>query len=259
MKITWYGAATLLIESGDTRIMIDPSKGLSHSENSPSWEELMTAENILLTSSRIERIHNIPLIVNTSGATVYCSHTPAAILEKDRTYPDLIAVVKPGLSLVFGDIHVNVLKGDPDSGRDISYGKHRLKSFHSLRCPGNALFLGTHLSRYADAGETLCYSMTSEGRTILVPGSLGLDADTDYPKYADMLVLPYQGDDALINDAVALIDRICPRTVLLDMFDDSCPPMTRTSSTKGLHKVLQARYPELPVVKPRAGKPVTLL
>ena len=259
MKITWYGAASLLIESKNDRIMIDPVKGLPGSENSPSWEELMAADNILLTSGKLDRIHNIPLIVNTSGATVYCTRTPAELLEKDRTNSDLIAVVKPGLSLVFGDISVNVYKGASDNSLVLTSEKHRLASPKVLRYPANAFFLRTHLTKFSDFGESLCYSICSGGKTILIPGSLGLDADTDYPKYVDMLVLPYQGNDELITDAVSLIDRICPRTVLLDMFDNYYPPMTDTTSTKGLHKALQSKYPDLPVVKPRSGKPVTLL
>ena len=66
MKITWFGASSIMIESGDDRILIDPAKGPSHSENDPSWEDLMSAENILLTSGRIERSASIPLIINTS-------------------------------------------------------------------------------------------------------------------------------------------------------------------------------------------------
>lgn len=239
--------------------MVDPIKGLSHSENRPSWENLMSADNIILTDGRLENVHNIPLIVNTSGATVYCTRTPAENLEKERTYPDLIAVVKPGLTLVFGSIRVNVFKGAAQNSLVLESEKHRLMSPSAMRHPGNALFLKTHMAKYNDAGESLCYSVISDGRTILIPGVLGLDADTDYPKYADMLVLPYQGSDELITDAISLIDRICPRTVMLDMFDDYYPPMTHTASTRGLHKALQTKYPDLPVVKPRPGKQVTLL
>ena len=74
-----------------------------------------------------------------------------------------------------------------------------------------------------------------------------------------MLILPYQGTSDLVSAACSIIDRIEPRSVLLDHFDDAFPPVSRQIDTKPLRKVLKERYPDLPVVKPTAGKAVTLL
>ncbi len=259
MKITWFGASSIMIESGDDRILIDPAKGPSHSENDPSWEDLMSAENILLTSGRIERSASIPLIINTSGATVYCSLETAALLEKCNTDPDLIAVVKSGLKLRFNSISASVLNGYASSAEYDSAIKMRLRSPHAMLYPANTLYLRTHLGRYSGAENILGYSITADNRIVLIPGSLKFNPDTDYPMYPDMLVLPYQGGSDDDKDVISAIDRIEPRSVMLDMFDDFYPPLTHKTDTRNLYRVLTEKYPDLRVIKPTCGKTVTLL
>ena len=73
-----------------------------------------------------------------------------------------------------------------------------------------------------------------------------------------MLVLPYQGATELVSPALSIIETLHPKTVFLDHFDDAFPPISRHIDTKPLKKALEDRYPDLPVVKPAAGKPVTL-
>lgn len=259
MKITWFGAASIMIESGDDRIMIDPVKGHSHSENDPSWEDLMSSGNILLTSGRIERSATIPLIVNTSGATVYSSSEAASLLEKEKTCPDLIAIVKPGLRLSFESISVDVLKGYSSCTGYDDMIRSRLHSARAMRYPADAIYLSTHLGRYVNAKSILCYTVSSGGRIVLIPGSSNLDPDTDYPKYPDMLILPYQYSENADNDIIAAIDRIEPRAVMLDMFDDFYPPITKRTDTRGLYRIISDKYPDLRVIKPTCGKTVTLL
>ena len=74
-----------------------------------------------------------------------------------------------------------------------------------------------------------------------------------------MLILPYQGTTNLVSTALSIIAQIEPRTVLLDHFDDAFPPISQHIDTKPLKKALTEHYPELPVVKPTAGKAITLL
>ena len=113
--------------------------------------------------------------------------------------------------------------------------------------------------KYREAQETLIYQIEAEEKVVLVLGSLALDENTEYPQYVDMLVLPYQGSSDLVTKAVSIIERISPRTVLLDHFDDAFPPITTPIDTKPIKKALDNAFPELPVAKPTAGKAVTLL
>ena len=87
---------------------------------------------------------------------------------------------------------------------------------------------------------------------------MGLDPDTLYPEDIDLLVLPYQGTSLPVSTALSILERLHPRAVLLDHFDDAFPPITRTVDTRPLKKALEKKYPNIKVVKPIAGKPIEI-
>ncbi len=258
MKITWYGTASLLIEYGEDRILIDPFLTLKGARNHPSLLSYIKEDSILITHGHIDHLYSIPKIMDNSDATVYCSATPANTLEKRGVDSDQIVIVRPGDRLTFGSIQVKILQG-----KHIQFDKKLIR--HTLANPrlfthlANLAFLSFNHPRYKEGQETLAYQIEAGGKVILVLGSLDLDPQTEYPKYVDMLVLPYQGATDLITPTLSIIEQIEPRTVLLDHFDDAFPPISREIDTKPLKKVLTEQFPELPVVKPTAGKAVTLL
>lgn len=258
MKITWYGTASLLIENEESRILIDPFLPLKGAANHPSLLDYQKEDSILITHGHIDHLGSIPKILLHSDATVYCSAVPAATLEKKNADSDQIVIIRPGDVLHFGNIKTTVL-----SGKHVRFDRklirHTLCSPRIFRYFPNFLSLLFHNHTFVEGNETLAYLIETGGRKILVLGSLALDETTDYPKYVDMLILPYQGATDLISASFSVIDRIEPRTVLLDHFDDAFPPISRQIDTKPLRKALKEHYPDLPVVKPTAGKSVTLL
>lgn len=258
MKVTWYGTASLLIESGEDKILIDPFLTLYGAENHPSLLSYIKEDSILITHGHYDHLASVPKIMSDSDATVYCSATPALTLEKRKVDGDQIVIIRPGDVLTFGSIKVKVLQG-----KHVKYDKKLIRKTllrpRVLRYFSNLLLLGWNRLKYREAQETLIYQIEAEGKVVLVLGSLALDENTEYPQYVDMLVLPYQGSSDLVTKAVSIIERISPRTVLLDHFDDAFPPITTPIDTKPLKKALDNAFPELPVAKPTAGKAVTLL
>ena len=257
MNITWFGCASLLIENGEDRVLIDPFLPLRGAEHHPSLSDYQKEDSILITHGHIDHLGSIPLILWDSDATVYCSKTPAATLEKKQADSDQIVVIRPGDELLFGKIKVTVL-----SGKHIQFDsaliRHTLLNFRILQYFSNFLCLLIKHFTYREKGETLAFQIDSEDKRILVLGSLALRENVEYPKDADMLVLPYQGATELVSPALSIIERLQPKTVLLDHFDDAFPPISNHIDTKPFKKTLEEHYPDLPVVKPTAGKPVTL-
>lgn len=258
MKITWFGTASLLIENEENRILIDPFLPLRGSENHPSLLDYQKEDSILITHGHIDHLGSIPKILRNSDATVYCSALPASTLEKKKTDSDQIVIIRPGDVLHFGAITVTPLPGKHIKF-DAKLIRHTFLSLRILRYFPNFLSLLFRNHAYAEGDETLAYLIETGGKKILVLGSLALREETEYPKYVDMLVLPYQGATDLVSAALAILARIEPRTVLLDHFDDAFPPISQCIDTKPLKKALAEHYPELPVVKPTAGKSITLL
>ncbi len=85
---------------------------------------------------------------------------------------------------------------------------------------------------YPEKGETLFYEVRAGGRRIQVMGSLGLCPEADYPTGADGLILPYQGRSDLVQYAWPLVQRLQPKALYLDHYDDSFPPLTATVDTE---------------------------
>lgn len=258
MKITWFGTASLLIENAESRVLIDPFLPLKGAENHPSLLDYQKEDSILITHGHIDHLGSIPKILLHSDATVYCSTTPAATLEKKNADSDQIVIIRPGDILYFGEIKAAVLPGK-HIRFDSRLIRHTLCSPRVLRYFPNFLSLLFWNHTFTEGNETLTYLIEAGGKKVLVLGSLALNETADYPKYVDMLILPYQGATDLVSAALSVIARIEPRSVLLDHFDDAFPPISRQIDTKPLRKTLKEQYPELPVVKPTAGKAVTLL
>ena len=258
MKITWFGTASLLIESGNDKLLIDPFLPLRGAENHPALSDYRKQDSILITHGHIDHLGSIAKILQNSDSTVYCSALPAATLEKKGIDGDQIVIIRPGDTLRFGQMKVT-----PLPGRHIHFDseliRHTFINPRILRYFPNFLYLLFKNHTYAEGKETLTFQIDAGGRRILVLGSLNLDENTEYPKYVDMLILPYQGASDLITPALSIIEKIEPRTVFLDHFDDAFPPISAHVDTRPLKKALSERYPDLPVVKPTAGKSVTLL
>lgn len=260
MKITWFGTASLLIESGNgkDRILIDPFLPLWGAENHPSLLDYRKEESILITHGHIDHLSSIPSILRDSDAAVYCSECPADTLERKKVDSDQIVVIRPGDMLLFGEMKVTALSGSHIQF-DSKLVRDTFLNFRILKYFPNFLFLLLKNHSYPEGKETLAFQIDGDGKRILILGSLNLDAQEKYPVNVDMLVLPYQGASDLVTPALAVIRKIHPRTVLLDHFDDAFPPISRHIDTKPLKKAITEHFPGLPVVKPTAGKPVTLL
>ena len=112
--------------------------------------------------------------------------------------------------------------------------------------------------RFPEKGETAAYQIEAEGKRILLLGSMELDPDTVYPENADLLILPYQGKENMAEAAMEIVERLKPARILLDHFDDAFPPVSEEVDTRPFKKAMDERHPEIKVVKPKAGKPVTL-
>lgn len=258
MKITWLGTASLLIENGQDKILIDPFLPLRGSENHPSLLDYKKEGSILITHGHIDHLGSIPKILQNSDATVFCSELPAATLEKKGADSDQIVIIRPGDVLHFGQIRVTALSG-MHIHFDSKLIRHTFLNTRILKHFPNFLYLLFMNHTYPEGNETLAFQIDAADKRILVLGSLGLDDKTEYPKYVDMLILPYQGATDLVTPTLSIIEKIEPRTVLLDHFDDAFPPISNHIDTRPLKKALEERFPDLPVVKPSAGKSVSLL
>ena len=85
------------------------------------------------------------------------------------------------------------------------------------------------------------YQIEADGKTVCLMGSLNIREEVEYPTGCDLLVLPYNGWEDNLPPAVKVIERLQPKRVVLDHYDDSFPPLTMPLD---LNPILD-RYPGL--------------
>ena len=232
MELTWYGAAALVLREGETAIAFDPfcEPALAG--------EICRTENIFVTHGHFDHIQRIPEIYRDKAKKIRCTGTPRATLIKNGISPEYITEVAPGYQEVVGPFTVTAWQG--------RHCKFDVKLIFStvLRCvrhPLSALRVGKALWAYPENGEILFYEIACNGKRLQVMGSLNLAEEEKYPTGADLLVLPYQGRSDLESYALEIVDRLEPKAVVLDHWDDAFPPVSDTVDTRKFEEILQAR------------------
>lgn len=260
MKITWLGTASIRIEAEGERILFDPFVQLIGGENPNCIEDFLEDETICVTHGHLDHLMEVTEFLEEESAgeaTVFCGSVAADTLSKLVENTSNVVRVESGTCFKIGKIPLKVWEGrHADPGL-----KMRMKKLFSARTVKyfrNALALGYLNLKFPEKGQTLLYELHAEGKMVLVMGSLGLKENVSYPEGADLLILPYQGSAYLEQEAIEVVERLKPKRILLDHFDDAFPPASDTVDTRGFKKLMDELYPHIPVVKPVYKKTVEI-
>lgn len=261
MEITWMGTASLLLEAAGERLLFDPFIQLRGGANPVDPERFLQEETIFITHGHFDHLSFVPWILEEGDATVFCTGRPAQTLgelvEEFSPESGRILQMRAGDTFSIGRIEVNVLRG-----RHITFKWQRvldtLNPARLLRYCYNLPFLFYANRKFQEGGETVAFDIKAEGKELLLLGSLSLAEDETYPQDVDLLILPYQGNNDLEREAMKIIERIRPKRILLSHFDNAFPPMSRNVDTRPFKKLMDEKYPDIPVVKPKAEKAVHL-
>lgn len=260
MKITWLGTASIRIEAEGERILFDPFVQLVGGENPNCIADFLQDDTICITHGHLDHLMEVPEFLEEEGAgeaTVFCGSVAADTLSKLVLDTSNVVKVEPGTCFSIGKINIRVWEGKhakPGAGDII----RKLFSKRLVRYFKNALALGYLHLKFPEKGQTYLYELQAEGKTVLVMGSLGLKEEISYPTGADLLILPYQGSAYLEQEALEVIERLQPKRVFLDHFDDAFPPVSDRVDTRGFKKLMDEQFPQISVVKPSVGKTVEI-
>lgn len=257
MNITWLGTASLLLEAAGERILFDPFLELRGGEHPGALEDFLREDVIFITHGHFDHLYFLPQILEEGEATVFCTSAPARTLEKYTEETGNVVELRIGQTVPIGEIRIRALQG-----RHIEFDKRLVKYIldprRLFRGWRNLPFLFWANRAFQERGETVAFHIQAEGKEILLFGSLNLDPDTVYPRNVDLLILPYQGSCELEREAEHFIERLSPKRILLTHFDNAFPPLSRNVDTRPLKRLIREKYPEIQVVKPTFGKPITL-
>lgn len=260
MELTWLGTAGIRIQTGKDRILFDPFVQLVGGENPNCIDDFLQDQVICITHGHLDHLMEAAeLLEEESGAevTVFCGSVAADTLSKLTEDTDHVAVVRPGTRIQIGTARVQVWEG-VHARPGLWQKTRKLLSPGLFRHFRNALALAWLHPKFPEGGQTYLYEVEAEGKRVLVMGSLGLKDGVDYPTGADLLILPFQGSAHLEQEALRVVERLRPRRILLDHFDDAFPPVSESVDTRRFKKRMDESFPQIPVVKPAAGKKIVL-
>ena len=254
MKLKWYGTAAIMLEQDGTKLLFDPFLSRNAGAFKPPVEELSEADGILATHGHLDHIADIPAIISRGDcrAGVFCTARPRETLIMKGVPEAKIRTIAPGDVFVIGPFEVSVLRGK----HIVNDFRLIVRTFLSPRIPRNLSsfrYLAKENRSCPEGGETVMYDIKARGARALLMGSMNLDERTEYPKGADLLVLPFQGRSDIGKCALRAIERLRPKKVLLDHFDDSFPPISSAVDVGPFVSLMQSAHPGVPVICPQAG------
>ncbi len=251
MKITGYGNASVKITAGEQVLLFDPyMKDLPAGAETKDATEARKAaflkeKTVLITHGHFDHLESIAPLYKETEAAVYCTETPAKTLRKKGFPADRIGVIDHNRgAFFFGDVRVQALpakhiKFDGKKIRQMIFSGRTMKQF------GRALKMLWMLIAYPAGDECLMYEIRRGDEIVQLLGSAGLKEDTMYLTGADALILPYQGRSNMAEYCLEIVEKLKPKCVILDHYDDSFPPISKQEKPEEFEAVLHEKFPEI--------------
>lgn len=242
MKLRWFSTAAFTLTEGETTLAFDPFLGLPLGRRWPDLDgrSFREADAVFVTHGHVDHILEIPALLAGARVPIYATRTPCRTLQRHGVPADRLRALRPGDTVDVGPFRVKAYQGR-HCRFDAPLIRQTVLSPRLWRHLPRALRLLCYVAEYPEKGETLFYEVTAGEKRIQVMGSMGLDPSVAYPTGADALILPYQGRSDLLTYGQAIVQRLRPKAVYLDHYDDSFPPLTAPIDTQPFCDLLQSR------------------
>lgn len=255
MKIKWLGTASLMVEGGGTKILIDPYLRKLNKKLSPfPMEEAIGADCAIITHPHLDHFGDIGEFLDKGLKKVFVSETGIEIAEKLDVNTDRLEKLGYGDSFTVGDIAVRTFRSkhclfDSATVLGIVFSP---RSYFRLKAVRTLL---RGIKDYKIDNSDICaLEFRHEGKRIFVLGSAGLDENAVYPEGADLLVFPYQGRARMHRYMQPFLERLKPKAVMADHFDDAFPPFTHKINMKKFLPAVKEKLPSARAFVPEEGK-----
>ena len=246
MKITWYGAASLVMSEGGRSIAFDPffctPTGFFTDKDASELPKDVFSEvtDVFVTHGHFDHIYHLPKLSDESHFMIHCTQTPKKTLMRRGVPPERIEPAAASVTDTVSAFNVTAY-GSRHCRYDFPVIIKTVFRKEFFKHPVHLARIIGAMVRFPEKGEILMYEVSCGGKRVQVLGSLGLDEHTDYPTDADILILPFQGRSHLDEYALGIVKRLKPRAVLLDHYDNAFPPVSDDIHTENFIKILSEK------------------
>lgn len=243
MEITWYSAAGLILREGDAAIAFDPFFGMPvgcfrDNDLIPlPKKDFEDVTDVFVTHGHVDHIYYLPKLCGGTRFRIHCTATPRKTLLSRGVPAQRMVPIAAGEREVVSPFSVTAYQSR-HCQFDFPIILQTVFRRGFFRHPVHLIRFLWEMHRCPEKGEILMYEVSCGGKRIQVLGSLGLDAHTDYPTGADVLILPFQGRSGLEAYALGIVRRLEPRAVLLDHYDNAFPPLSGEINTEDFIQIL---------------------
>ncbi len=254
MRIKWYGTASLLLESGGTRLLIDPYlKQLNPNLYRIPMEEAQSAEAIFITHPHLDHFGDIAAFTEHTVIPVFVSENGISHAEKLKQNTDGMISCSVNEEIKIGPFVIHTYQSR-HCVFDIATVLRVALAPRTWLHPVKSLKLCRHALQYKLQGDVYGFHISDGEKSVFILGSAGMEENVSYPQGADLLVFPYQGRSRMHKYMVKFLEAFRPKKVMADHFDDAFPPLTHRENTDKFAPAVKKVLPDAEAIVPQEGE-----
>lgn len=255
MRIKWYGTATLLIEAGNTRILVDPYLKKYNPALPPiDVEEAAGADAAFITHPHFDHFADIGVFLEAGLKKVFVSEEGIAHAQANGIPDGRMIPLAANEKIAVGDVTVRTFQSRHckfDASTVLSVALNPATYLFHFR-DGVNILKQTKKFRIEET-DILALEFSAEGKKIMTLGSAGMDENVEYPDGADLLVFPYQGRAHMHKYMVSFLKEFAPKAIMIDHFDNAFPPLTHAVDVKKFLPTVKKYLPQAKAFRPEEG------
>lgn len=251
MRIKWYGTASLVVESGKTRVLIDPYLRKLNPKLPPVP---VTGDfgAVFITHPHLDHFSDIGAFLEAGVKRVYVSENGMAHARENGISTQQMRALSAGQTISIGDLIVRTYQS-----RHCKFDLATILSvvFHprTYLKISNSIELLRLIGKYKIKDDIYALDISDGKKRVTVLGSAGMDPDERYPRESDLFVFPYQGRSRMHRYLKRFLLRFSPRRVMIDHFDDAFPPFTHRMNTSKFIPTVKETLPTAEAFIPEEG------